>query len=87
MEFITNLIVNTALQVWTTFLHNWPFLIVSVVIAVCLKLFINPDKVSAFLARYRKAGIVGATAAAVATPLCSCGTTAVILGMMASTIP
>ncbi len=87
MEFITQLIVNTTLQVWTTFLHNWPFLIVSVVIAVCLKLFLNADKVSAFLARYRKAGIIGATAAAVATPLCSCGTTAVILGMMASTIP
>jgi uncharacterized membrane protein YraQ (UPF0718 family) len=31
--------------------------------------------------------VITATIAAVATPLCSCGTTAMILGMMASTIP
>jgi uncharacterized membrane protein YraQ (UPF0718 family) len=87
MDFIAHLIAQSALQVWTTFLHNWPFLLVSVFIAVGLKLYIKPDKVSAFLGRYRRAGILGATAAAVATPLCSCGTTAVILGMMASTVP
>lgn len=87
MDFITQLVVNTTLQVWTTFTHNWPFLLASVLIAVGLKLYVNPDQVSAFLTRYRKAGVLGATAAAVATPLCSCGTTAIILGMMASTIP
>jgi len=31
--------------------------------------------------------VIAATGAAVATPLCSCGTTAVVLGMMASTMP
>lgn len=87
MDFITQLIMKTALQVWTTFLHNWPFLLVSILIAVALKLYTNPEKISAFLTRYRRAGVVGATAAAVTTPLCSCGTTAIILGMMASTIP
>ena len=44
-------------------------------------------KISAFLARHRGAGVGAATAAAVGTPLCSCGTTAVVLGMMASTMP
>ncbi len=56
----------------------------SVVIASILKLYVNAEKVSAFLNRYRGASVVTATVAAVATPLCSCGTTAVILGMMAS---
>jgi len=87
MEFITDLFIKSATQVWVTFLHNWPFLVASVAIAVGLKLYINPEKVSAFLMRHRKKGIFGATAAAVATPLCSCGTTAIILGMMATTIP
>lgn len=87
MDFITQLIVNTTLQVWTTFTHNWPFLLASVFIAVWLKLYIDPQRVSAFLIRYRKAGVIGATAAAVTTPLCSCGTTAIVLGMLASTIP
>ncbi len=37
--------------------------------------------------RLRGVGVVAATAAAVATPLCSCGTTAVVLGMMANMMP
>jgi uncharacterized membrane protein YraQ (UPF0718 family) len=87
MEFIADLLLKSGQQVGITFLHNWPFLIASVIIAVGLKLYINPDKVSNFLIRYRKVGVVGATLAAVTTPLCSCGTTAIILGMMASMIP
>jgi uncharacterized membrane protein YraQ (UPF0718 family) len=52
-----------------------------------MKLGIDPDQVGKYLTRYRKMGVFGATLAAMATPLCSCGTTAVILGMMASLIP
>jgi uncharacterized membrane protein YraQ (UPF0718 family) len=87
MDFVINLFLKTAVQVWTTFLHNWPFLLASILIAVALKLFLDPNKVSAFLIRYRRAGVLGATAAAVATPLCSCGTTAILLGMMAGMMP
>lgn len=56
----------------------------SVVIATLLTLYVDGGKVSAFLKRHGGAGVVAAAAVAVATPLCSCGTTAVILGMMAS---
>ena len=87
MDYLSQLILKTVLQVWATFTHNWPFLLVSVLIAVGMKLYINPTKISDFLIRYRRAGVVGATVAAVTTPLCSCGTTAIIIGMMASTIP
>lgn len=84
MEFILSLVNKSIGQVGLTLLHNWPYLVASVVIATLLKLYVNAEKVSAFLNRYRGAGVVAATVAAVATPLCSCGTTAVILGMMAS---
>lgn len=87
MDAITNLFIRTLLEVWVTFTHNWPFLLVSIIIAAGLKLYLDPEKVGAFLIRHQRAGVVGATAAAVGTPLCSCGTTAVILGMMASMIP
>jgi uncharacterized membrane protein YraQ (UPF0718 family) len=36
--------------------------------------------------RYRRAGVLASTAVAVTTPLCSCGTTAVVLGMMAGSM-
>lgn len=87
MDFLTTLIMESAGKVWVSLTHNWPFLAVSVVIATLLKLYTNQDKIAVFLLKYKNAGIVGATAAAVGTPLCSCGTTAVVLGMMASLIP
>jgi uncharacterized membrane protein YraQ (UPF0718 family) len=87
MEFILNVAIKSIEQVWLSLLHNWPYLAVSMMIAALLKLYINTEKVSAFLNRYRGASVVAATTAAVVTPLCSCGTTAVILGMMASKMP
>ncbi len=86
-EFILKLLVQSAAEVWLTFLHNWPFLLFSILIAVLLKLYFNSDRLSAFLTRYGKASVFASTAAAVATPFCSCGTTAVILGMLASRMP
>jgi uncharacterized protein len=87
MEFILNIAVTSIGQVWLSLLHNWPYLAMSVGIAAVLKLYVDAEKVSAFLNRYRGASVVAATTAAVTTPLCSCGTTAVILGMMASSMP
>ncbi len=87
MQFVLNLAIESLEKVWVSWQHNWPYLLASVVIASLLRLYVNAGQVSAFLKRYRKAGVVAATVAAVATPLCSCGTTAVILGMMASTMP
>ena len=87
MDFVLGLLQQSFQQVLLSLLHNWPFLLASIVIAAVLKLYVDAGKVSAFLARHRGAGVGVATAAAVGTPLCSCGTTAVVLGMLASTMP
>jgi uncharacterized membrane protein YraQ (UPF0718 family) len=87
MEFILGLVTKSVEQVLLSLQHNWLYLILSVIIATLLKLYVDSEKVSTFLNRNRGKGVVAATVAAVATPLCSCGTTAVVLGMMASTMP
>lgn len=87
MDFISQLVSQAAGKVWITFTHNWIFLVISVLVAVSLKFFFDPNKVSDFLTRHQKGGVFGATLLAVGSPLCSCGTTAVVLGMMASMIP
>lgn len=87
MNFILGLILFSFQQTAVSLLHNWPYLLASILIAAALKLFLDADSVSSFLKRYRGAGVFAATTAAVATPLCSCGTTAVLLGMMASLMP
>ncbi|MHB0886847.1 MAG: permease [Bacillota bacterium] len=74
-------------KVWHTFTINWPLLLFSAVVATAMKLYVDQKKVAAALRRNQGAGVFGATGLAVTTPLCSCGTTAVILGMMATTFP
>jgi uncharacterized protein len=87
MDFFLGLLKDSIEKVALSFVHNWPYLLASIVIAALLKIFVDAKKVSGFLQRYRGVGVAAATAAAVTTPLCSCGTTAVVLGMMATTMP
>jgi len=74
-------------KVVETFSHNWVLLLISIIVSVALKLYIDQDVISRFLQRNTKNSVLLSTGVAVATPFCSCGTTAVILGMMASTVP
>ncbi len=87
MSYFLNLFIATWGHVWQTLSANWIYLLASVVIAASLKVYLDPAQTAAFLNRYRNLGISAATAAAVTTPLCSCGTTAIILGMMAGMLP
>ena len=84
---ILSLFQYTFSKVVETFSHNWYLLIISILISAALKLYVDQEAISRFLRRNTKNSVLVSTAVAVATPFCSCGTTAVILGMMASTIP
>ncbi|PKN97366.1 MAG: hypothetical protein CVU42_16300 [Chloroflexi bacterium HGW-Chloroflexi-4] len=87
MDFIITVFLKAFSQLGTSLLHNWPYLLISIVVAVGLKVVMDPQKASEFLLKHNKVGVLGAVAVAVTTPFCSCGTTAVLLGMMATTMP
>lgn len=74
-------------KVITTLAELWPLLLLSVLVSALLKLYMDQDRVARFLRRNERNGVVMSTALAVGTPFCSCGTTAIVLGMMASTVP
>ena len=74
-------------KAWESFSGLWPLLLLSVLVSVVLKLYIDQDRVATLLKRNQRNSVLISTSLAVATPFCSCGTTAVVLGMMASTIP
>lgn len=74
-------------KVIETFAHNWALLAISILVSAALKLYMNEDTVARFLRRNTRNSVLLSTGVAVTTPLCSCGTTAIVLGMMASTIP
>jgi len=84
---IISLLQYTFDKVLETFSHNWWLLLISILISAALKLYVDQDAIARFLRRNTRNSVLMSTGVAVATPFCSCGTTAVILGMMASTIP
>ena len=84
---ILSLLQFTFGKVVETFSHNWLLLVMSILISAALKLYIDQDAIARFLRRNTKNSVLLSTGVAVGTPFCSCGTTAVVLGMMASTVP
>jgi len=82
-----SLLTDVAAKVAATFVHNWPYLLVGILGAAAVQVYVGTDKVAGWLRRRRGAAVAGSVGAAVATPLCSCGTTAVVLSMLASTVP
>jgi uncharacterized membrane protein YraQ (UPF0718 family) len=84
---ILSLLQYTFGKVIETFSNNWFLLLLSIVISAALKLYVDQNAIAGFLRRNTKNSVIMSTSVAVATPLCSCGTTAIVLGMMASTVP
>ncbi len=74
-------------QVVTSLAHNWPFLLVGILTAAGLKVYVGTERLGALLSRRTPVAVGGAVTAAVTTPFCSCGTTAVVLSMLASSVP
>jgi uncharacterized membrane protein YraQ (UPF0718 family) len=87
MTYIIQLLETTLNKVLLAFAHNWIYLVASILIGSLIKLFLDKDRVAAYLRKHQKGGVALATVVAVGTPLCSCGTTAIVIGMMASMMP
>jgi uncharacterized membrane protein YraQ (UPF0718 family) len=81
------LLADVAAKVAATFAHNWPYLLIGIVGAAAVQTYVGTDQAAAWLGRHRRGAVAGSVSVAVATPLCSCGTTAVVLSMLASTTP
>ena len=81
------LLTKSLTQVLITFAHTWPYLVLSVLLASVLKVHVEPTRLRTWLARHQRASVVGAIGLAVLTPLCSCGTMALMLAMLATSMP
>ncbi|MHA6522873.1 permease [Tessaracoccus sp. G1721] len=86
-DHLAGLGVGVATDVATALAHNWPYLLASVVVASAVQVYVKPDRLGGWLRRRTWVAIVGAVALGALTPFCSCGTTAVVLGAMASSVP
>jgi uncharacterized membrane protein YraQ (UPF0718 family) len=84
---IMTLLQYTFTKVIETFSGNWYLLLLSIIISAVIKFYVDQDAIANFLRRNTRNSVLMATGMAVGTPFCSCGTTAVVLGMIASTVP
>jgi uncharacterized membrane protein YraQ (UPF0718 family) len=87
MEYLNHLVAAVAGDVWTTIVHNWPYLLLSVIVASIVQVYINPDRLASWLRRRTWVAVLAAVALGALTPFCSCGTTAIVLGALASSVP
>jgi uncharacterized protein len=81
------LLMKTLTQVGVAVAHTWPYLAFSILIAAVMKVHVEPARVKAWLAQHQRASVVAAIGLGVATPLCSCGTMALVLAMLATSMP
>jgi uncharacterized protein len=87
VEYLSNLVRLVAGDVWTTVVHNWPYLLLSIVVASVVQVYVKPDRLAAWLRRRTWVAVLAAVALGALTPFCSCGTTAIVLGALASSVP
>lgn len=84
---LVDIIPWVASKVIATAVATWPFVFLGVLTAAALKVYVGTDRIATLFRQRTGLAVSGSVAAAVATPFCSCGTTAVVLSMLASTVP
>lgn len=69
---IQALLTQVAEDVLRTFQVNWPFLLLSVVLASAIQVYVGTDRLASWLRARTRLAVVGAVVLAVITPFCSC---------------
>jgi uncharacterized membrane protein YraQ (UPF0718 family) len=87
MNWLPDLLSRVGVDVLNTFKTVWPFLTIAVLVAAAVPVYVGLDRMSRLLRSKWSIATAGAVALATLTPFCSCGTTAVLLGMIASSSP
>lgn len=87
MDPVINLLGRVLGDVLGTLVRVWPFLAISMVAAAAVSVYIGTDRVSRVLSRRRTVAVGSVVLLAALTPFCSCGTMAVLLGMLATSAP
>ncbi len=87
MTWVADLLGRVAGDVWSTMAADWPYLLLSILAAAAVPVYLGTDRLSRWLSQRRWLAIGAAVMLATLTPFCSCGTTAIVLGMLATRTP
>ncbi len=87
VTWLADLLGRVVSDVGGTLAADWPYLLLSIMAAAAVRVYLGTDRLGAWLSRRRWVAISGAVLLATLTPFCSCGTTAIVLGMIATRAP
>lgn len=87
MSNILNLMRDTALYLLQTLQHNGVILVLGILIAGALRVYVDAERMKRWLLNRPALSIPATVAFGAFTPFCACGTMAVVLGMLASSLP
>ena len=87
VTWVTDLLGRVAGDVGSTMAADWPYLLLSILAAAMVPVYVGTGRLSGWLSRRRWLAITAAVVLAALTPFCSCGTTALVLGMLATRTP
>jgi uncharacterized membrane protein YraQ (UPF0718 family) len=85
--FLPELIKNTLWAVVESLAHNWLPLSMAIIIAAVMQAHIDQEKVKQYIISKPKVSIWASVLFGAVTPFCACGTMAVIIGMLTTTLP
>ena len=85
--YVLNLLFETIMTVLTSLRHNWLVLAITILTAAAMKTYVNTDKLSKLLLKRSNVSIFASVLIGAFTPFCACGTTAVLIGMLTTTLP
>lgn len=86
-KFLTELFTKMLMEVIGSLIHNWLPLSLAIVIAAIMKVYIDSEKLKKALLQKPYVSIWASVTVGAFTPLCACGTMAVIVGMLTTTLP
>ncbi len=81
------LLADTITAVLTSLCHNWIPLSLAILTAVLMKVHVNVEKLKQKFLERPKGSILASVAFGAFTPLCACGTMAVVIGLLSTTLP
>ncbi len=78
---------ETIQHVIGSLLHNWLPLSLAILTAAIITVYVDPEKLKRSLLQQSKISIVASVTFGAFTPLCACGTMAVVLGLLTTALP
>jgi Predicted permeases len=87
VNYLSVLLSNTITSVLTSLYHNWIPLSLAILTASLMKVYVNADKLRVSLLKKPKVSILACVTFGAFTPLCACGTMAVVIGLLSTALP